>query len=167
MVTPHEVLTKIIRKETTFKENKLIRKTIQKELRRRKEELIRELRKRIFKERETHDGIGKLSILGPSGKKFAAIEYTPTNNNTLILHDLWVGEETYNEQSQHLLRRLGIGELLLDEAIKLAKQKGFHSIKLECPPQNLRFYQKFGFKVLKLEHRRFGGDVYILHLNLF
>jgi len=43
-------------------------------------------------------------------------------------------------------RKLGIGKLLIDHCLDLSKKFGCYKVILDCDEENIRFYEKCGFK---------------------
>ena len=43
-------------------------------------------------------------------------------------------------------RKLGIGKILIDYCVDLAKEAGCYKVILDCDEDNIRFYEKCGFK---------------------
>lgn len=162
------IIDKIKKGETTGKEKLMIREETRLEILKRKKALVKTFRKLIRITDPSGDISGSIVIKNPSSTTtFASIRCKPESNNSLNLHNLWVGKEDYTPYTTHLLRRLGVGELLLDEAIKYAKEKRYSSITLECDAEDLRFYQKFGFIIEHITRRKDAQEEYSLHLDLF
>ena len=44
-------------------------------------------------------------------------------------------------------RKLGIGKVLIDHSVGVAKEKGCYKVILDCDCENILFYEKCGFKV--------------------
>ena len=43
-------------------------------------------------------------------------------------------------------RKLGIGKLLIDYCLDIAKKEGCYKVILDCDDENIKFYEKCGFK---------------------
>ncbi|MCL4418258.1 MAG: GNAT family N-acetyltransferase [Actinobacteria bacterium] len=59
-------------------------------------------------------------------------------------------------------RNKGTGSLLLGESIKILKRDKIKKIELTVDPQNIsaiRFYEKFGFKLLEFKKNMYGKDI--------
>lgn len=46
----------------------------------------------------------------------------------------------------HNYRKSGIGKLLIDNCVKIAKQRGCYKVILDCDEHNVKFYEKCGFR---------------------
>ena len=44
-------------------------------------------------------------------------------------------------------RNLGIGKLLIDHCVSVAKNVGCYKVILDCDPENALFYERCGFKI--------------------
>jgi GNAT superfamily N-acetyltransferase len=76
---------------------------------------------------------------------FAAI--VPLRPQVLDLDALFV-------EPRHM--RKGIGQLLIEDAARLARRRGARAIEVIANPNALRFYQRVGFEQLGLAGTRFG-----------
>lgn len=162
---PEEPLTREKLKQANAKEQIIIKDEARKLLEKRNKELLNELRKLIRRSNSVSRD-GEIYILLPSGKKLASIRFRQTIGNILDLHSFGVGEENYDLKQSHLLRQLGIGELLIEEAIKIAKEKEITHIELDCKPELYKIYKKYGFRIRKIVTHRYGGESYLLYLDL-
>ena len=147
------------------REQAIIKEEARKILERKKEKLIEEL-KQYIRISSILSKSGTINILNPHNiNPFGSIRYT-VEKNSLHLSDLWIGKKDFNLSKTNLLRRLGIGELLLQEAINFAKREKFSNITLNCKPELYRFYNKFGFNLIYMYKKPDGTERYnmILHL---
>jgi len=157
-------LTRERLKQTSAREQAIIKEEARKLFERRREELIEELRK-LIRISNSVSRDREIYILLPSGRKLASIRFSQIVGDRFDLHSLWVGKENYNLNDSHILRKLGIGELLIEEALKIANKKGIKHIELDCDPELYNFYKQFGFRIRKIITRRHGKDTYLLYLD--
>jgi GNAT superfamily N-acetyltransferase len=72
------------------------------------------------------------------GRAYLVIHIRPNNEKMALIEDVFT-EEKY--------RRQGVGTILVEEAIRTAKNANCYKICLSCADHNVHFYEKLGFKV--------------------
>jgi GNAT superfamily N-acetyltransferase len=72
------------------------------------------------------------------GRTYLIIHKRPNGENIGLIEDVLTDEK---------FRRQGVATEIMNEAIKMAKNRGCYKICLACADHNVSFYEKLGFKV--------------------
>lgn len=96
----------------------------------------------------------KILIAEKDGNLIGSIRFNPENLNVLKLNRLAVLSEYRNK---------GIGGLLINSVLKIAKEQNFRIVTIEVMEEKglLYFYEKFGFKVKSRKKHQNHHDVFM------
>ena len=84
------------------------------------------------------------------------VAYLTDDNNIIGTITLFVEDKIIHNGSKvgHIedvvvdknYRKMGVGKLLIDYVVKLSKDRGCYKVILDCDEDNIKFYEKCGFK---------------------
>jgi len=96
----------------------------------------------------------KILVAEEYGDLIGAVRFNPENLNVLKLNRLAVLSEYRNK---------GIGGLLINSVLKIAKEQNFRIVAIEVMEEKglVSFYEKFGFKVKSRKKHQNHHDVFM------
>jgi len=96
----------------------------------------------------------KILVAEEDGDLVGAVRFNPENLNVLKLNRLAVLSEYRNK---------GIGGLLINSVLKIAKEQNFRIVAIEVMEEKglISFYEKFGFKIKDRKKHQNHQDVFM------